>query len=786
MADSSAKSKSITDESTVFDEKGLSEEDAGIKLKKYGFNEIKTEKPNYLLLFAKKFTGPVELLLWAVMILSFFLGNMRDFYIILALLIFNAIISFFEEYRADKSMEALKERLAPTARVLRSGEWKEIPARMLVPGDVIRVRAGDIIPADAKIFTNGEVEADDSVITGESLPKTKGNGDVLYNGSIARKGEASCVVVGTGYETLYGKTAKLVERARPRSHLQDAIMNIIKYLVLADSVIVVLMFVYGELVVHAEIMTLVEFLLVLLIASIPVALSAAFTVTMALGSERLAKKSILVTKLESIEEVSTMNVLCADKTGTLTENKISVKEVKSFGLDEENVIKYAAEASRREDNDPIDNAVLDRAKNLTLENQLSFSPFDPSTKRTESVLKGYSVSKGAPHVIFKLCDLSEADGKKAEEAVLEFAKKGFRTIAVAVKKNTNWKLAGLIALYDSPRSDSKELVKDLKEMGVEVKMITGDNIAVASEIAEELEIGGNIVDITSENENENLSNLIESANGFADVYPENKYTIVKALQNKNYIVGMTGDGVNDSPALKQAEVGIAVENATDVAKSAADMILTKSGIDVIIEAVKESRRIFERMKIYTMIKVIKVFEIVGFVALMFLLFHDFAITPFLLILLMFTNDIVTVSISTDNVEYSEKPAKWNVKSIMSASAIFGGFLIIEAVIVWLLNSIYLGLSVAALQTVVFLLFDVDDKLVLFNIRTPKDFWKTKPSKYIVISSVIGIVAGVLISYYGFLITAIPLSSIILVFAISIIFFLLMDYIKKPLFKRFGV
>jgi len=780
-------SKSVEGVEIEYNATGLTEEEALKRLSQYGYNEIKAEKPSYLLLFVKKFSGPVELLLWAVMILSYFLGNIRDFYIILALLVFNAVVSFFEEYKADRSMEALKQRLAPTARVLRSGEWKEMQARSIVPGDVIRVRVGDIVPADARIIESEGVEADDSVITGESLPKQKEVGGVLYSGSVIKRGEATCVVTATGFNTFYGKTAKLVETAKPKSHLQEAIMRIIKYLVLSDLVIVALMFVFGVFVVNIPLLTLVEFLLVLLIASIPVALSAAFTVTMALGTERLAKKSILVTKLESIEEAATMNVLCADKTGTLTENNMVVKEVEGFGFSESEVVEYAAEASRREDNDPIDNAVLDYAKGVKTRKQVKFYPFDPSTKRTESEIEGgYRVSKGASQIIIKMCEVSESDKKKAEEAIARFASRGFKTIAVAKKTGLKWKLAGLIALYDAPRAGSKELVRDLKSLGVKVKMITGDNIAVAREIAGELEIGSNIVDLTVEKGNANLEKMIVEADGFADVYPENKYTIVKSLQKDNYRVGMTGDGVNDSPALKQAEVGIAVANATDVAKSAADIILTKNGIEVIIDAVRESRRIFKRMEVYTMIKIIKVFEIIGFVALMFFAFRVFAITPFLLILLMFTNDIVTVSIATDNVEYSQSPNKWSVKPLMLTSAVIGGFLIIEALVMWFINSFYLNLSMAAFQTIVFLLFDVDDKLVLFNIRTSKDFWKVKPSVYIVLTSIIGVTAGLLMSYYGFLVEKIPLIAIIYVLAVSIIFFLAIDVIKKPLLKRFGI
>ncbi|MGC8687988.1 MAG: plasma-membrane proton-efflux P-type ATPase [Candidatus Micrarchaeia archaeon] len=769
---------------------GLSSSDASHRLSEYGYNEIPEKKANPLLIFLSKFYGPVQALLWLVILLSYLLNHMRDLYIVIALLIFNAIVSFFEEYKADKSIEALKKNLAQNARVLRDKKWIDIPARLLVPGDIIRIRLGGVVPADAKVINTEDLEIDESIITGESLPISKLNNNIVYNGSSVKRGEATCIVIGTGLNTFYGKTAKLIEKARPKSHLEEVVMNIVRYLIYADIIILIILFVYGFFILHMDLTTLIPFLLVIFIASVPVALSAAFTVAMALGTEKLAKKSVLVTKLESLENTATMNILCMDKTGTLTQNKITVKDITVIGKHtKDETIKYASEASRKEDNDPIDNAVLDYAEiyKIKVNKQLHFKPFDPTIKRTYAYIqskKNYYTTKGAAQVIFELCRLNSKENRKAFEKVTEFAQKGYRTIAVAFSNdNKNWELVGLIALHDEPRPQAKPLIAELRNLGVIPKMLTGDNIAVAEEISKELGIGNNIIDMNKIDRNSaSYKRAIIEANGFANVFPKDKYDIVTALQNKKDVIGMTGDGVNDAPALKQADVGIAVANATDVAKSAAALVLTENGINVIVDAIKESRRIFERMVVYTEAKIAKVFQIISFVAIVFIIFKFIPITPFLLILLIFTNDITNISISTDNAMYSSNPDIWDIKKIITVSAVLGISLIFQGLLLIPICFSLFGMTIAAFQTAAFLLLDVTDKFVIFNLRAKKEFWKLKPSGVLVGASLIGVIIGILFSYYGIFITPISMPAIIFIILVSLIFFLIDDIIKIQIFN----
>ncbi len=776
--------------------RGLSSEEANVLLQQYGFNEIAEKKKNYYLMFLGKFYGPVQLVLWLVALLSYVLGRKPDFYIVVALLAFNAVVGFVEEYRADVSVAALKGMLASKARVFRDGEWSLLEARLLVPGDVMRVRMGDIVPADALITACEDMEIDESVITGESLPIEKQTGETAFQGSTVRRGEATCTVSATGFGTKYGKTAKLVELANAKSHLEEVIMRLVKYLTAGDAVVVAVMFTYGFFMLHTGLGILLPFLLVVFIASVPVALSAAFTVAMALGTEKLAKRSILVTKLEAIENTATMNVLCVDKTGTLTENKISVKKVVPFGCSENEVIKCAAEASRAEDNDPIDNAIIAYAKSAKLipSVPLHFLPFTPSTKRTEATVGrgsgAYLITKGATSVILEMVAQEPGLRKKSMDAINAMARNGFRSMAVAKKVgNGAWTLLGIIALYDPPRKDARSLLGELRNLGISLLMLTGDNVAVANEIATEVDIKGNIVDMAGmkPEERKRLSGLmLRKTGGFANVYPEDKYSIVKAMQKMGMMVGMTGDGVNDAPALKQAEVGIAVSNATDVAKSAAALVLTENGIGVITDAVKESRRIFERMAVYSMAKVAKVFQIVGFVAITFLAMGFIPITPFMLILLIFTNDLVNISISTDRAGYSTSPDAWNMRSIFYSSGSIGAALIVQALLLLPLGLGILKLSALQLTTTVFLLFDVSDKLTILNIREKRAFWKSRPSTPLVASSLLGVAVGILISYYGIVVPSIPISAILVVMALSVAFLFINDLIKKVSFRRFGI
>ncbi len=774
---------------------GLSEKEAEKRLLESGYNEISDAKQSAVLKFISKLYGPVPLLLWAVLILSYALGHFKDFVVVLVLLIFNATVGFLEEHKADHSIEMLKKRLSTNARVLRSGSWVSIPSKFLVKGDVIRVRMGDVIPADLKILELEALQVDESALTGESLPVRKQAGNIAYEGSAVKAGEATCMVIATGNSTFYGKTAALVKIAKPKPHLEKVILKIVKYLIIADSVIIAVMFIFGIILFNVSLSTLLPLLLVVLIASVPVALPAAFTVSMALGTEYLAKHSILVRKLDSIEGAATANVLCLDKTGTLTENRIVVKDIVTFGCSEDDVIMYAAEASRAEDNDVIDNAILKFAteKKIRISRQLSFSPFDPSTKRTEAKITGggYLVTKGATIAVGRLCKLSRTERADFEGAVERLSKQGFRSLAVATTHNNRnkYKLVGIVALYDPPRKDARLFINELEKLGVKTKMLTGDNIAVANQMAYELGFKGSIVamsDIKKLNDKQ-LFKAVEEADGFADIYPSDKYNIVKALQNNGLSVGMTGDGINDAPALKQAEVGIAVSNATDVAKSAAALVLTKNGIGVIAEAVKESRRTFERMMTYTLAKVVKVFQIIGTIAVIFIALHGFiAITPFLLILLIFTNDIVNIAISTDNANYSKSPDVWNIKSIVYSSAIIGVLLLIETLGVAHAYLYQLGLTAAGFQTAMFLFLDVSDKFTVFNVRSRRYFWDIKPSRALLVSSISGAAAGILISYYGILVQGISLQAITLILISAGLFFIINDYVKSLVFKKLGI
>jgi len=774
---------------------GLSSGDAARRLEKYGYNEIIEKKQSSIVKFLKKFYGPIPFMLEIVMVITFLIRDMKDFYVILALLVFNAIVSFYEEKRADDAVELLKKRLSINARVLRDSTWKVVEARELVPGDIIRIRIGDIIPADVKVISESDLEVDQSVLTGESMPVKKKSNSIAYSGSVVKEGEATCVVVATGYNTYYGRTTQLVQLAGAKSHLQNVILRIARYLIVFDIVIAAIVFIYGLAVLGESYAIMVPFILVIIIASVPVALPAAFTVTMALGTKRLAEKSVLVTKLDSIEETSTLNTICFDKTGTLTENKLEVKEVFPVnGHTKEEVLTAAVLASRREDNDPIDNAIIDYA----MANGISvaqyrikeFKPFRPKTKMSsaKALYKGktFSAMKGAYSVLIKLCKADSKTRSILLKKIDEFSKSNYRNLAVAGAYGKP-EMLGIIALYDKPREGADRLVSEIKGLGINVKMLTGDNLEIAKEIAKEVGIGDKIVDFTAlrDKGEENAEKVIVSSDGFAEIFPEDKYLIVKALQKHGYRVGMTGDGVNDAPALKQAEVGIAVENATDVAKSVAGIVLIKNGLGVIIDAIKESRRIFERMMTYTLLKVVRVIQIVLFILLAFVLIKQIPILPFELILLIFTNDIVNISLATDNDQYSKKPDTWNVKSISYVSLMLG-VTFLALTMLFIPVGLYITKNMGEFQTFIFFMFVVTDKMLLYSIRNRKHIWSTKPGKWVVVSSAIGVLAGAIFAYFGLFITPISLYALLVVLGLSSLLIIVFDFIKIKIFEFAGI
>jgi len=776
---------------------GLSQKEADERLKKYGYNEITSKKISPIKKFLLKFWGPIPLMLYIVIVISFLLGKSIDAYIVIGLLLFNGIAGFLEEFKADNTLELLKNKLSVNVNVQRDNNWEKLPAKLLVPGDVIRIRLGDIVPADCLIIEGDYLSVDQSMLTGESLPVDRKAGDTIFSSSTVREGEATALVLKTGKDTSFGKTADLVRIAGGKMHLESAILKLLKYLIYVDLILIAAVFI-ASYISHINLLTIVPFSLLILLASVPVALPAAFTVAMAYGTERLSSKSILVTKLEAIEEASTMNVVCLDKTGTITTNQLSVSEPFSYGkFSAEDVLFYGSIASRKEDNDEIDNAIIDGlkkydTKNLELNYKLiKFIPFNPSTKmsQAEVLLNGKKMSaiKGFPSVVMKKCSLDNFEIKKVNAKIKEMSVKGYRTIAVAAKLSNRkeWSFVGIISLNDKPREDSKKLIEELKALGVKTKMLTGDNIDTAKEIAKEVGIGEKILDVKALNglDEKTLSKLVIEHDGFAGVFPKDKYTIVKALQDAGYHVGMTGDGVNDAPALKQAEVGIAVSNATDVAKSAATIVLTSPGIEPIVNAVKESRSIFERMISYTLYKVTRIFEIAFFLSIAFIILKFLPIRAIQLILMIFINDIGSIALSTDKESYSKKPDTWDIKAIFFASIIFGAIAIIEVALLAYLSLSYFHLNHTSFETFMFVAFIFSIEALLLSIRSRRRFFHSRPSIPVMLQIVLAIIITFIIAKFGILMSSISSYYILLIGIVSVVFLLITDVIKVFAYKK---
>ncbi len=775
---------------------GLQTKDALNRLKKFGYNEIKEKKINPALKFLKTFYGGIPFMLIAVIIISFILDKYIDAYIVIGLLMFNSIASFIEEYKADNTLDLLKQKLSINANVLRDKIWKVIPARELVPGDIIRIRIGSIVPADVKIIESNFLSVDQSTLTGESLPVTLKTGDIAYSSSIVKRGEGTAIVIATGENTFFGRTAALVKIAKGKTHLEKAIIGLLRYLLIIDIALVISIMVY-VIIRGMNLLSVIPFTLLILLASVPVALPAAFTIAMAYGTERLSSKNVLVTKLESIEEASTMNVVCLDKTGTITKNELSVSEpIMKEGVSKIDIIKYAALASRKEDQDQIDLAILKAADQLEIKiddiQRIKFIPFDPSLKRSTSIVildgKKIEVMKGEPNTIMEICGVDKEQKQEFKQKIMDISRKGYRAIGVAYKEeNKNWAFLGIIPLSDKPREDSKDLISELKALGLSTKMLTGDNIAIAEEIAIEVGIGDKILDIESlrgKSEKE-IAELIDKNDGFAGVLPEDKYTIVKTLQMKGNHVGMTGDGVNDTPALKQAEVGIAVFNATDVAKNAADIVLTSPGIKAIVDAVKESRSIFERMISYTLMKISRIMQVAFFLSAAFLILGFMPIRAIQLIIMIFLNDIISITLSLDNQQYSSKPDTWDVKSIFTSSLIFSLFLIIEATILSIYGLSILKMNHSEFQTFLFLILAVSIQIITLSVRERRPMFNSRPSKWVTLGLLTSITIAVIVAHFGILMTPINLYLVILTLFTSVIFLFITDYTKVSIFSRFS-
>ncbi|MGH7814546.1 MAG: plasma-membrane proton-efflux P-type ATPase [Candidatus Binataceae bacterium] len=766
--------------------KGLSDAEAQKRLAEYGPNALKEERLNPLLKFLTYFWGPIPWMIEIAAILSAIVRHWDDLTIILVLLLFNAAVGFWQEYKAANALEALKKQLALKAQALRSGKWAEIPADQLVPGDVIRVRLGDIIPADVKLFEGDYLSVDQSALTGESLPVSKKPGDIAYSGSVAKQGEMVALVTGTGANTYFGETAKLVQSAGAASHFQKAVLQIGDYLIYLSLGLVALL-ILVQLERGDHLLTLIQFALILTVASIPVALPAVLSVTMAVGALALSRMKAIVTHLESIEEMAGIDILCSDKTGTLTQNKLTLGAPVTFAArDEQELILYGALASKEGNQDSIDLAVLagieDKAV-LQRYTQAHFVPFDPIHKKTESTIKDstnrtFKVTKGAPQVIMGLCRLTPEDSAKAQKAVDELAAKGYRTLGVArCNDGASWVFLGLLPLFDPPREDSAATIAEARKHGIVVKMVTGDDLAIGREISRKLGLSEDIQAATEifkkDTDMDRLSSeaitQIEQAGGYARVFPEHKYGIVKALQSRGHIVGMTGDGVNDAPAIKQADVGIAVSGATDAARAAAALVLTAPGLSVIVSAVEEARKIFERMNSYAIYRIVETIRIMFFVVFAMVFFNFYPITAIMIILLALFNDVPIMAIAVDNTRVDPGPVKWDMRRVLTISTVLGFTGVAGSFLMLIVAKAWLKLDIPQIQTFVFLKMAVAGHLTLFVTRTERPFFrKPYPAPLLLWSAIVTKLLATLFVVYPFgLITPIHWRAVGIIWAYCI-------------------
>jgi H+-transporting ATPase len=731
-------------------------------------------------------------------ILSGVVRHWLDFFVILALLLSNALVGFWEEHQAGNAIAALKARLAIKAKVKRDGKWENPKASELVPGDVVRLRLGDIVPADARLLNGDPIQVDQSALTGESLPVTAKPGGAVYSGSIIRQGEIDAIVYATGTNTYFGKTAQMVQSAHTVSHFQKAVLKIGDYLiVLAVALVAVILVV--ALIRGDKVLTTLEFCLVLLVAAIPVAMPTVLSVTMAVGARLLAKKEAIITRLSAIEELAGVDVLCSDKTGTLTQNKLTLGDPFTVdGIAPDKVILWAALASRAEDKDTIDLAVLGGVKDdkeLKSCKVLHFMPFDPVHKRTEATVKGadgkqFFVAKGAPQVILKMATNAGEVKPAVEKAILDFAGKGFRSLGVAqADEEGKWKFVGMLPLFDPPREQAKATIASAVQMGVKIKMVTGDQIAIARETSKQLGLGTNILDASAlgdlkKDATPEQAKAIEGADGFAQVFPEHKFHIIEVLQKHGHIVGMTGDGVNDAPALKKADCGIAVSGATDAARAAASIVLLASGLSVIIDAIKESRRIFQRMNSYAIYRIAETLRVLFFMTLAILVFNFYPVTAVMIVMIALLNDGAILSIAYDNVHYRNKPEAWNMRLVLSISTVLGVIGVVAAFGLFYLAERVFHMDRLTAQTLMYLKLSVAGHLTIFLTRTRGPFWSIRPAKILWMAVLGTQTIATLIAVYGLFMTPLGWKWAGFVWAYAIAWALINDRIKLLAYKIF--
>jgi H+-transporting ATPase len=764
-------------------QRGLTSADARARLTQFGPNAVVEDEAHPLSRLLQRFWAPIPWLLEATIIIQLFLGERVEAAVIGGLLVLNAVLSLLQEGRAQKALALLRQQLHVQARVRRDGVWVTLAAEELVPGDVIHLRQGTIVPADV-CMEEGSLLVDQSALTGESAAVSVQAGKTAYAGSMVRGGEATAEITATGVHTFFGKTAELVRTAGSANRQEHEIVGVVRNLFVVNAAMVVIVTGYA----HYAGMSLgqvLPLLLAVLLASIPVALPATFTFAAALGSLELSKRGVLITRLSALHDLASMTVLCSDKTGTLTRNEATVTALWTApGSSEDDMVRAAAMASDPAGQDPVDGAIVkaatDRGWREGEGERLDFKPFDPVTKRAEAVYREEHGSrryvKGAPAVVAKLAGAAESLWQPPAEGM---AARGQRVLAVAIGDEKTLRLAGLLGLADAVRDDSKAVVSAIRDAGVRTVMVTGDNPLTARAVAEQVGISGRMC--SSEKLHGDLRGEVLDCGVFAGVFPEDKIRLVRAFQRGGAVVGMCGDGVNDAPALRQAEAGVAVASATDVAKAAAALVLTRPGLGDVVPAIETSRRVFQRIITYTLAMLLKKMEMMALLVIGFLVTRQAPLTPLLMVLILFLNDFLTMSISTDRMEFSRTPNRWNTRGILAAAAVLAACKLLFSLGVFLYGHYVLRLDMRSLQTLTFVTLIISSQAGIYLLRERGHFWQSRPAWSLVGSSAFGLGVTALLALGGILMPAVGGSLLLAVVVTGSVYFVSLDWVKVWLF-----